>query len=510
MSLSINLAPLDFESYSPAETRPQHITEFTKNLGHEDTFLAASRLLSELKKLNRQKIDADARIHAMELYRKITLELTSDLEELYGNAPVPLVEEAKNYAQIAEALWLETGYGYKRALVDLKQKLINLKGNKLDVLVMLRALEALKNEAQVNYLTYTLPSEALWSDLHKIYYHALQLSLEDVEVDEQAVANHKTINTVYSQTLLMYLASPQRLDKRSIRKMSHYLGRLAKYVQLRGMGFIDNPAGVFLVELDSNKPPVAYLKSRNVPNAETDILFVTVEVARNIHQQLKYIEENKGAVASPLPTEALEIVDEDLLKHLIKFFGVSPTRAFSRLEKHSRVSLAIGLDEASILFRSNRRPLDNDYPTWDIMNISPVGYALKTMNADHFSIAVGDVVTVKENGNDNWSLGCVIWLITKTDAIEAGIKLLAPTATSVTATLDSKLGNEPEHILMLPEVKALQQPATVIAPRGLLSIGDTAHYTLLNNKYALEINGLSERSTAFERYEYSLINDDLS
>lgn len=510
MSLSINLAPLDFESSSPAETRPQHITEFTKNLGHDDTFLAASRLLSELKKLNRQKVEADTRIHVLELYRKITLELSNDLEEFYGNAPVPLAVEAKNHALMAEALWLETGYGYKRALVDLKQKLINLKGNKQDALVMLRALEALKNEAQVNYLTYTLPSEALWSDLHKIYYHALQLSLEDMEADEHAVANHKTINTVYSQTLLMYLASPQRLDKRSIRKMAHYLGRLAKHVQLRGMGFIDNPAGVFLVELDSNKPPVAYLKSRNVPNAETDILFVTVEVARNIHQQLKYIQENKGAVASPLPTEALEIVDEDLLKHLIKFFGVSPTRAFSRLEKHNRVSLAIGFNEANILFRSNRRPKDNEHPTWDIMNISPVGYALKSLNVDHFSIAVGDLVTIQEIGNEDWSLGCVIWLITKSNAMEAGIKLLAPTAISVAASFNSKPDSEPELILLLPEVKALQQPATVIAPRGLLASGNTMHYKLSNKEYSLEIKELSERSTSFERYEYSLINDDLS
>lgn len=510
MSLSINLVPLDLESINTAETRASHVIEFTKNLGHVDTFLAASRLLEQLKTLNRQKFDPETRVNTLELYRKITLELSADLEDVYGTATVPLNEEAKNYALIAEALWLETGYGYKRALVDLKQKLINLKGNKLDALVILRALEALKNEAQVNYLTYTLPSTSLWSDLHKIYYHALQLSLESLDIEEHPQAVHKTINSVYSHTLLMYLASPQRLEKSNIRKMAHYLARLSKYAQLRGIGFIENPAGVFLVELDSSKPPVAYLKSRSVPNAETDILLVTVEVARNIHQQLKYIQANKDIIANPLPTDVLEVVDEDLLKHLIKFFGVSPTRTFSRIDKHNSAQLAIGLSEAIILFRSQKRPKENTYTTWEIMNISPAGYALKTINSNDFSIEIGEILGIKEQGQADWSLGYVVWLITKSDYVEVGVKLLAPTALSVELSIKGTHQNEFVQALLLPEIRALQQQASLITPRGFITEHQQAEYKIEKDKKTIEIKALIERSASFERYEYRLINDDLS
>jgi cyclic-di-GMP-binding protein len=510
MSLSINLVPLDLDSINSAETRASHVIEFTKNLGHLDTFLAASRLLEQLKTLNRQKFDAETRINTLELYRKITLELSADLEDVYSSATVPLNEEARNYALIAEALWLETGYGYKRALVDLKQQLINFKGNKLDGLVILRALEALKNEAQVNYLTYTLPSASLWSDLHKIYYHALQLSLEAVEIEEHALAVHKTINSMYSHTLLMYLASPQRLDKANIRKMSHFLARLAKHAQLRGIGFIENPAGVFLVELDSNKPPVAYLKSRSVPNVETDILLVTIEVARNIHQQLKYIQANKDIVSNPLPTDVLEVVDEDLLKHLIKFFGAQPTRAFSRIEKSNTAQLAIGLNEANILFRSQKRPRDNAYSTWEIMNISPAGYALKTINSNNFSIEIGEIIGIKEHGHPDWSLGCVVWLITKSDHVEVGVKLLAPTAQSVELSFKRVSQSLSEQVLLVPKIDAVQQQASVIAPRGFISPHCQAEYKSGKNKINIEIKELMERTASFERYEYCLINDDLS
>jgi cyclic-di-GMP-binding protein len=510
MSLSINLTPLDPNSELVAETRPSHIIEFTKSLGHTDTLQAATRLLETLKILNRQKLDPETRVNALEHYRKITLELSGDLEEVYANAPVPLPNEAQSHAMIAEALWLETGYGYKRALVDLKQKLINFKGNKLDALVMLRALEALKNEAQVNYLTYALPSSSLWSDLHKIYYHALQLALETTEVEEHSPTAHKTIHAVYCHTLLMYLASPQRLDKASIRSMTQYLGRLAKYAQLRGIGFIENPVGVFLIELDSNKPPVPYLKSRSVPNIETDILLVTVEVARNIHQQLKYIQENKHSVAQPLPINALEVVDEDLLKHLISFFGSPPTRAFSRIEKSDTAQIAIGLNEASILFRTQRRPKENPYHTWDVMNISPAGYALKTMNSHEFSIAVGELVSIKESGQDHWSVGCVVWLVIKSDFTEAGVKLLSASASSVELHNPNKNFNASLQGLLLPEIKALHQPNSLLVQKGLIATGERLEYGANKDKISIEISTLLEKSSTFERFEYRLINGDLS
>lgn len=510
MSFSINLIPLDSNPELTAETRTSHIQALTKNLSHTDTLQAASNLLHELKLLNRQKLDPETRVNILDLYRKITLELSDDLEEIYTNAPIPLPHEAQSYAMLAEALWLETGYGYKRALVDLKQKLIQIQGNKLDALVIMRALEALKNEAQVNYLTYTLPSSSLWSDLHKIYYHALQLSLETLQVEDHAQTAHKTINAVYCHTLLMHLASPQRLDKQNIRAMAHYLGRLAKYAQLRGIGFIENPAGVFLVELDSSKAPVPYLKSRSVPNAETDILLVTVEVARSIHQQLKYIQENKHLVAQPLPINALEVVDEDLLKHLIKFFSYTPIRAFSRIEKNDSVQVAIGMSEASTLFRSQRRAKENHYHTWDIINISPTGYALKTLNSHTFSITVGEVVSIKESGRDDWSLGCVVWLITKSDFIEVGIKLLSASAQSAKPSPPNTKNSEAAPGLLLPAIKALHQPNSLLVPRGLISLGERLEYAVDKNKISLEIIALVEKSTAFERFEYRLINGDLS
>jgi len=510
MSLSINLTPIDPNPERFADTRPSYVIEFTKNLTLSDTFQAATRLLEELKVLNRQKLDPETRVSTLELYRKITLELSEDLEDDYANAPIPLSSLAQSHAMLAEALWLETGYGYKRALVDLKQKLISFKGNRLDALVILRALDALKNEMLVNYLTYTQPSTSIWSDLHKIYYHALQLSLEATMQEDTVLSNHKTINSVYSHTLLMHLANPQRLDKHSIRVISRYLGNLAKHAQLRGIGFIENPAGVFLVELDSNKPPVPYLKSRNVPSVETDILLVTIEVARNIYQHLSYIQENKASVSQPLSTSAFDVTDEDLLKHLIKFFGHTPTRAFSRIEKNQTAQVAIGMNEASILFRAQQRPKENPYHTWDVLNISANGYALKTFNSLAFSIAVGEIVCVRETGRQDWSLGFVVWLVNKTSYTEVGVKLLSASAETVELNFSDAVSNEPSYGLLLPEIRALQQPNSLLLARGLSKIGDQLEYVLDKQKFTIKIIALIDKSVNFERFEYNLIYHHLS
>ncbi|OYY49247.1 MAG: hypothetical protein B7Y48_07020 [Methylophilales bacterium 28-44-11] len=509
MSLSINLAPIALDSVASAETRPPKVIEFTTHIGHLDTFLAGSRLLDELKLLNRQKIDADTRIQTLELYRKITLEIGHDLEEVYGNAAVPIPEEAKNHATLAEAIWLETGYGYKRALLDLKQKLINFQEDKQHSLVIFRIIEALKNEALVNYLCYTVPSDTLWSDLHKVYFHALQLGIEDAEVNEHIWSpNNKTIHLVYIQTLLMNLANPQRLSKANIRKMSHYVGSLAKFAELRGMGLIEKPMGVFLIELDSNKPPVPYLKNRNAPSVETDILLVTVEVARHIHQQLKFIQKSKTQSNEPLPATALEVVDEELLKHLIKYFGVTTTRTFARQEKKQAAELAIGLEAASILFRSNKRAKEEIRSYWEIMNTSPDGYALKTTHLTDLKVEVGELVSIKESEYSPWVLGYVVWLITKVQHIEAGIKLIAPSAKSV--SIKSPSNTITYNALLLPSMKALNQPISILTECGYLQEDSAVEMKEGIKKSKLKIKQLVERSACFDRFEYSLITDDLS
>lgn len=509
MSLSINLAPLELNAIALAETRPHKVIDFVQNLSQMETYLASSRLLDEIKNLNRQKIDVDSRIEILELYRKITQELRHDLEEVYGNATVPMPDEAKNYAALAEAIWLETGYGYKRALLDLKQKLINFQEHKQHSLVILRIIEALKQEAMVHYLCYTQPSKALWSDLHKIYFHALQLGLEDTEVVENSVSiHHRTINLMYIQTLLMNLANPQRLSKANIRKVSHFVAGLAKFAELRGMGHIAKPMGVFLIELDSQKPPVPYLKNRNTPSVETDLLLVTIEVARHIHQQLTYIQEYQANAHQALPSTALEVMDQELLKHLIKFYGVTSTRAFARLEIKQPAEVAIGLEAASILFRTNQRAKKDSHSYWEVINTSPDGYALKTNQLDDIRIAVGELVSIKESKQSAWVLGYVVWLITKSDQIDAGIKLLSPSAESV--TVKSSTTNISANALLLPTIHPLKQPGSIVCEIGYLQPDSIVEIKESGKKSKLSVMQLIDRSACFDRYQYNLIHDDLS
>jgi cyclic-di-GMP-binding protein len=508
MSLHINLTPIDTAPISTTETRAERVKVFLKDLSQAHPFQAATSLLDALKTLNRQKLDAATRINTLELYRRPTKELTEELEHLYGTATTPLSEVPRHYATLAEALWLETGYGYKRALVDLKYKLINIKNRKQHTLVILRAIEALKNQAQVNYLTYTTPSELLWEDMHRLYFHALQLSLENIEITEQTAPYSKTIKAIYSQALLMHLANPQRLDKPSITKLTHYIASLAKHAQLRAIGYIDNPAGVFFIELDSGKPPIAYLKNKNIPNEETDILLITVDVARHIHLQLKYIQEAIKHKA-PLPAIGLEVDDEYLLTHLIKHLGVPSIRKYSRLEKSNSVQLAIGFDVACTLFKAKTKAQEALSATWEVMNISAEGYALTTKDIAHTVINIGDIVTILSPANNRPILGYVIWLNSKADYIVMGIRLLSPSTKLVNIkTIDS---GKLENALLLPQIDAVKLPTSIIVKKGSLQANSIVMANKISDKTRqLEIKSIIETSPSFNRFEYSLIDDDLS
>jgi len=212
MPSRLSLVSIDDNPSQLALTNPERIESFLENVMKLEALPAGKALLSELTMLNRQPLDVHTRIRTLEQYQHQLNEVSTDLEDAYNHTKIPLPADAREYAAIAEALWLEAGYGYKRALTDLKQELIGSNSKSPNTLVIYRILQALKYESRVKYLIYTLPSDSFWSDLHKVYYHALQLNLEDAAPDT-GHTQPVTISLLYKQILLMYLSNTQRLNK---------------------------------------------------------------------------------------------------------------------------------------------------------------------------------------------------------------------------------------------------------------------------------------------------------
>ncbi len=513
MPISLKLPSLDDNPILLAETRPHKINEFIQKLPFGDPITAATNLVDELQILNSQKVAFANRLNALELYRPTAIQIYQDLIPHFSNASLPLTKNERAFADVAVQLWQEFAFGYKFALIDLQNKILNLNSSKSTAQVVHRAIHALREIALVHHLCYRSPSSSLWAELHQLYFCALQQSAEKLAVrDQLAVNNVSSVNLVYTQVLLMALADPQHLAIADILKTDVYLSNIAEHAELRPLGLVENPAGVFLIALDGNKPPTPFAKNQDVPDGTTDILLVTVNLARQIHQHIKLLQEGVVPDDGYLPSYALEGHYEDLLSRLIKNFGKVQQRVFSRTKKSDGIELGIGLIAAHHLLQEGSSTFAKVHniegaikpSRWQVLNVGAGGYALRKFSSSQASARIGDVVAMKNSKSKQWELAVLRWAnMNDMNQLDVGLELISPSAVAFTAKFESSAMEG--EILLLPELSAIKQAASVITARGFCKAGDTLTLNSANKPSKILINKLAERTARFERFQYDLI-----
>lgn len=513
MPISLKLPSLDSNPILLAETRSNKINEFIQRLPFGDPISAANDLIDELQILNSQKVTFTNRLNALELYRPAAIQIYQDLIPHFSNASLPPTQTEQTYADTAMQLWQEFAFGYKFSLVDLQNKLLNLNSSKSTALVVQRAIHALKEIALVHHLGYRPPPDNLWAELHQLYFCALQQSSERLMLAEPLADNNQSsVNLTYTQVLLMALADPQHLANSDILKTDTYLSSIATQADLRPLGLIENPTGVFLIALASDKPPTPYVKNRSIPDNNTDILLNTLGLARHIHQHIKTLQEGVVPSDGNFPVNALESHYEDLLRRLIKNFGKVPQRIFPRTKKSDGIELGIGLLVAHSLIHDGGNTFLNATNAegaikpsrWQVLNVSAGGYALRKFNSSLASARIGDVVVMKNSKSLSWELAILRWAnVNELNQLEIGLELISPSAIAITAKLaNSAIEGE---TLLLPELAGLKQLASIVTARGFCKVGDSLDCNADGKLSKMMISKLVERTARFERFQFHLI-----
>src|SRR5690606_2332002 len=117
---------------------------------------------------------------------------------------------------------------------------------------------------------------------------------------------------------------------------------------------------------------------------------------------------------------------------------------------------------------TSRSGTDENYPQHNVLvvNNSPGGYCLEWRNRIPPQVRAGEVLGLREQGRQRWSIGVVRWLQQQDQGTRIGIQLLAPKATAYAAALEQPTGDFSDYrrVLMLPELKGASQPATLLCP----------------------------------------------
>ncbi len=113
---------------------------------------------------------------------------------------------------------------------------------------------------------------------------------------------------------------------------------------------------------------------------------------------------------------------------------------------------------------------DERYPVFQVQlaDASPGGYCLEWAEDLPGDIKAGDIVGLKEEEHKDWVIAVIRWVSRLNNAKTlVGLELLSPRAIAYGARVHQKNGERapPMRVLLLPEIKLVGQPQTLITPR---------------------------------------------
>jgi hypothetical protein len=386
-----------------------------------------------------------------------------------------------------------------------------------------------------------------------------------------ADATDGTILQHYLQMLLLAACNPYQLPQNDCIMVNRFLGKWALKASIHPVGDSSIPPSSFLMNLAADSPPAPFVRGQSLPmNAEWRVLNA-LELTRTLEGFIHRLQKGESAKTLDLGVDCLDSACLDLLQRLLRAWGLVVRRQHARIKRHGHVFLCSGMN-AIHFFANGQKPftppaissviefsedavklpeeLDEaerpftdqlyvalDEPDlavapisgnvevaagtpewyrigrWLIQDISPKGVLLAHSGDAATHVRVGDLVGIQRvNEIGHWSVGVVRWLRSpQNNNLETGIELFAPRLMPVTigVATDSAQHYRYAPALLLPEMSALQRPATLLLTRGVFHPGSDLYLTE-GEAPMRRIRPLKvlERTGSFEQIVFADVRED--
>jgi hypothetical protein len=542
MPLVLSVPELSARSPDDMALQPPQMKKWLEDLPLLNIADTSRKLLSTLSIHNRVEYDDSLRLQLLELFRNTVRQISIELARQYVGQPLPFSEKHKAIAEQNLQLQMEMANGYKRLVLKRADQAGDRKQLAMTTLTIQRAIRCLTDVLAVSCQTYSPYPPGIWKEIHTLYTHAEPLNLVDVEIDDplNKTLSRSKISHVYKQALLLDFCDPFHLPARMIDRVHHYLDRWASLAQLTDVKPTYNPTCQFLIDQEQDRAGIVYstdtpLDGRSPPYR----LLNTVELARLAHTQLALLKNGQQPPPEGLQENFFQESGHDLLKRIINAWGVNPQRNFRRSQRVGhQVDIAVGLDAINYWINgglkfvvsstfvgpmpqrpqlgieekktAGARMSEREYSTWDVDDEGAGGLALSKRGQISVLVHVGDLVITRPPGiGSAWSVGVIRWVKSPAStSVEIGIQHLAPSAEPVVVktVAENKMESDFLPALLLPEIKPLKQPQTLITQRGLCRPGVEI---FMDNGYRLHRispTQLVEASHSFEQFCFDILN----
>ena len=148
--------------------------------------------------------------------------------------------------------------------------------------------------------------------------------------------------------------------------------------------------------------------------------------------------------------------------------------------------------------------------TWAILNESARGYCVRSMNRPKEARAqVGELVGIRRSIGGQlwkWGIGVIRWLKADSqDRLMMGIEMLTPDAAAIGIRAITHAKNDYQRTLMLPEIKAIQQPTTLITGSVPYRVGNQLVINILGKEIMIKLSKQVQNTGLFAQFEFEIL-----
>ena len=147
--------------------------------------------------------------------------------------------------------------------------------------------------------------------------------------------------------------------------------------------------------------------------------------------------------------------------------------------------------------------------TWMILNESARGYCIKTIDQTVSRAQVGEIIGVRRHANGKtwkWGIGVIRWLRADPQlGLMLGIEMLTPDAAAIGIRAVTNTRHDYQRTLMLPELRAVNQPTTLITSAVPYRTGQQFVINILGKEILIKLSKQMLNTGLFAQFQFEIM-----
>ena len=552
------------QQLSFCQANVEGITNWAKSLPMANTGEAARQLYQAIRELNQLHADPLLRFKLLEVMRPYIYSIGTLLAKHFLQTSVSLNERQLKIANLSQSLQSHLATGYKLVVANSIANISAAdKPSKIVTTSIHRAITDTTSTILRAFQLYCHPPERSWSEINQLFLLAEMRQLENYKINDSQNRYLSTTNisSAFIRAHLLGTAKPNNLRQQDLSKLYDATELWADRVKIT---HCDDESALFIINLhrdkvaqyrqhlrDEQKPLFRSLNTEDlvqelksyaanpqgpsnitVPGKLSDNLLTHSIQAWGIHWQRSFRRmptEGKLRLCIGLSATHYYIADRKEFERLQIELRPKNTNANAKsvdTGNRSTNDVWSGAFDAggSVIPENTSMDIDTidfinkhkkdeqhdtsiKYPSHEVslINTSPGGYCLQWSGELPPSIQAGEILGIQESGVRHWAIGVIRWIRHLGKAgTQLGIELLAPKAEAGAAQLLQKTGQNGAYMrsLLLPAIKAIAQPATLILPRMPFRTGNKIDLLHSDNNGRQQLTKRIISTNSFSQFQF--------